>query len=55
MLCYQSIEQWDMDKEIDTFVFVVCLLAIGIFTSPAWTIKGGCLWQKETGEKRIQV
>lgn len=44
-----------MDKEIDTFVFVVCLLAISIFISPARTTKGGCLWQKETGEKRIQV
>ena len=42
-----------MDKEIDTFVFVVCLLAMSILISPARTIKGGCLWQKRTEEKRI--
>ena len=44
-----------MDKEIDTFVFVVCLLAMSIFISPARTTKGGCLWQKETGEKNTNV
>ena len=44
-----------MDKEIDTFVFVVCLLAMSIFISPARTIKGGCLWQMKEQEKKTQM
>ena len=44
-----------MDKKMDTFVFVVCLLAMSILISPARTIKGGCLWQMKGQKKRTQM
>ena len=43
-----------MDKKMDTFVFVVCLLAISIFISPARTTKEDAYGKKKQEKKEYK-